>query len=124
MDFHAGEFAFTLELRNERVSCRARDERFSPLAAALESIELEALVDLVERRAGYSKEGMVGISYAENAPGEIPSGKVLVFCGGEELTLDRKAFEEAAAVYGLGELELRRAAGLPVPAGLDARLRR
>lgn len=94
-----GEFAFTVSAGNPP-NCVAVDKRWRPLAAALTAAG-EGLEDLVARRVGMNKEGVVGFYYADPAEPEagVPPGAVRAHYLDEAVVVDEVFFAEAAAAW-------------------------
>lgn len=117
------DFSFTVELKDgARPACRSFEDRWFPLAMALDVVALEELLDLVEARSAYSREETVGFAYAEASPEDVPEGKVRVFLAEDELFLDRTFFESAVVEYGIAALGCLRQAGRPASDGTAKRL--
>lgn len=124
-DKRVGDFAFRVELRGERPVCVALDDRWFPLATALSSAwgaDGGLLAELLERRAGCSKEGAVGFHYSGDGPDEAPDGKVRVFFMDDRRVYEQAFFEAAAVEFGLAALALLRESSLPASAAVEKRL--
>lgn len=125
-DYRVGDFIFTVELRGARPNCIAPDDRWFALATALTSAwgpDGGMLVELLEKRCGYDKEGAVGFSYDGDGPDEAPDGKVRVFFMKEREVFEQSFFETAAVEFGLAALASLRKASLPASEDVEKRLR-
>jgi len=123
--YRVGDFVFEVKLDDVGVRCNAASWNFHPLGNALLfwwHKDPEKFTTVLENRSRCKNRGCA-VTYAEAGRGKVPAGKVLVVYGDLPLLLDRAFFEEAAWTFALAAIELLKAAGRPVPAGLEARLR-
>lgn len=87
-----GDFSFTVQ-PGDPPNCVAVEKRWAPLAAALTAAGA-ALPDLIARRTGMNKEGVVGFYWDEERPGRVRARYL-----GEEVVVDEEFFAEAATAW-------------------------